>query len=446
MKKFLFGLIITTLLIVGCVPKQTNPPQISGEIKDIAVNLVTDLSKGEFTKAVNEYHYTVEMKKVVNEQFMQEQLWQPLIKAYGAFETITGTTASQTQGYDVISVKTTFTKAKLNLNIVFDQNKLIAGINYTPDLETETAKIPSGVIETEIKFGQKEWELPGTLTTPKKEGKYPVLLLVHGSGPNDRDETIGANKPFRDLAWGLAQKGIATLRYDKRTLVYQDKLTTANLKNFTVEEETIEDAVLAIEYLSNHKQINHQKIYVLGHSLGGTLIPRIAEKASDAAGFIIMTGAVTPLEDLIVEQIKYISALDGLSAQDKQTISAYEKMRNNVKQLNKNSRIEPAQLFGIPSAYWLDLKDYEPAKRARKIEKPLLLLQGERDYQVPPRELKLWQKELKDKKNVRFISYPDLNHLFMIGEDKSTPQEYNLVGHVENKVIEDIANWIISIK
>ena len=446
MKKILFGLIITTLLIVGCVPKQTNPPQIGDKIKDIAVKLVTDLSQGEFAKAANEYHYTTEMKKVINEQFMREQLWQPLIQTYGAFETITGTTASPTQGYDVISVKTTFAQAKLNLNIVFDQNKLIAGINYTPDLETETAKIPSGVIETEIKFGQKEWELPGTLTTPEKEGKYPVLVLVHGSGPNDRDETIGANKPFRDLAWGLAQKGVATLRYDKRTFVYRDKLTTANLQNFTVKEETIADALQAIEYLSKQEQIDPQKIYVLGHSLGGTLIPRIAKKASSAAGFIIMAGAVTPLEDLIVEQIKYISALDGLSTQDKQTISTYEKMRTNVKQLNKNSRTEPAQLFGIPSAYWLDLKDYEPAKLARKIEKPLLLLQGERDYQVPPRELQLWKKELADKKNVRFLSYPDLNHLFMKGEGKSTPQEYNLVGHVANKVLEDIANWIINIK
>ncbi|MDD2432445.1 MAG: DUF3887 domain-containing protein [Clostridia bacterium] len=182
MKKLFFNLMAIILLLVGCVPQQASPPQISGKIKDIAVELVTDLSKGEFAKAANEYHYTAEMKKIVTEQFMREQLWQPLIQTYGAFETITGTVASPTQGYDAISVKTTFAQAKLNLNIVFDQNKLIAGINYTPDLEAETTQIPAGVKETEIKFGQKEWELPGTLQLLKK--RVNILCLFSYMAPD----------------------------------------------------------------------------------------------------------------------------------------------------------------------------------------------------------------------------------------------------------------------
>ncbi|NLO76578.1 MAG: alpha/beta fold hydrolase [Clostridia bacterium] len=443
MKKFLLGFLLLGLLTVtSCSQKQNTPSPNNEAIENIAVNLVTDMSKGEFNKAANEYSYTAEMKKVISAQFLQEQIWEPLTNAYGAFQAITGTTASQAQGYDIISVKTNFAKAKLNLNIVFDENKVIAGINYTPDQEAISENIPSGVKETEIKFGKKEWELPGTLTTPEKTGKYPVVILVHGSGPNDRDETILATKPFRDLAWGLAQKGIATLRYDKRTFVYQKKLATADPEDFTVEEEVIEDVLLAVDYATTLKQVDPQNIFVLGHSLGGTLIPRIAKKTDKAVGFIIMAGAVTPLEDLIVEQIKYISSLDGLSANDKQTIATYEKMRTNVKQLTPNSQTKPADLFGTPAAYWLDLKNYQPAKVARNIKKPLLLLQGERDYQVPPRELQLWKNELANKKNVQFISYPNLNHLFVKGEGKSTPQEYSLVGYVEKKVIEDIANWI----
>lgn len=443
MKKLFLGILLLSLFsLQSCSAQENTPSPNAGAIKDIAVNLVTDLSKNNYDKAANEYSYTAEMKKVISAQFLQEQIWDPLTNAYGAFQAITGTTASQAQGYDIISVKTAFKKANLNLNIVFDKNKVIGGINYTPDQDAETEKIPQGIKESEIKFGKNEWTLPGTLTTPEEAGKYPLIILVHGSGPNDRDETIGGTKPFRDLAWGLAQRGVATLRYDKRTLVYQAKLATSDLENFTVEEEVIEDALLAVDYATTVEQVDPQNIYVLGHSLGGTLIPRIAAKATKAAGFIIMAGAVTPLEDLIVEQIKYISALDGLSANDEQTITTYEKMRTNIKQLTPNSQAKPAELFGTPVAYWLDLKAYQPAKFAQKIKKPLLLLQGERDYQVPPRELQLWKNELSNKKNVHFISYPHLNHLFIKGEGKSTPQEYNLIGHMENKVIEDIANWI----
>ena len=442
MKNLLLGILLFSLFTLSsCSQKQDVQSSNSGAIEDIAVNLVTDFSKGEFDKAANEYSYTAEMKKIISAQFLQEQVWDPLTNSYGAFQSINGTATTQAQEYDIISVKTAFEKAKLNLNIVFDKNKVIAGINYTPDQDA-AEKIPQGVKETEIKFGKKEWELPGTLTTSENTSKCPVVILVHGSGPNDRDETILATKPFRDLAWGLAQKGIATFRYDKRTFVYQEKLATTDLEAFTVEEEVIEDALLAVEYAATLKQIDSEKIYVLGHSLGGTLIPRIAEKANKATGFIIMAGAVTPIEDLAVEQIEYISSLDGLTADDEKTIAAYEKMRSNIKQLTPNSQAKPSELFGTPAAYWLDLKAYQPAKIARNIKKPLLLLQGERDYQVPPRELQLWKKELSSKKNVQFVSYPNLNHLFVKGEGKSTPQEYSLVGHVENKVIEDIANWI----
>jgi dienelactone hydrolase len=350
-KRFLHGLLVLSLLLVAsCSPKQ-EPPQINEDIEDIAVKLVTDLSKEDFAKAANEYTYTAEMKKVISEKFFKEQVWDPIIKAYGAFQKITGTTASKAQGYDIISVKTTFEKANLNLNIVFNQNKVIAGINYTPDQDAATEKVPQGVKETEIKFGEKEWELPGTLTTPEKSGKYPIVILVHGSGPNNRDETIGATKPFRDLAWGLAQKGIATLRYDKRTFVYQEKLASVNTEDFTVEEETITDAVLAVNFAATLEQVDPQKIYVLGHSLGGTLIPRIAEKATKAAGFIILAGAVTPLEDLFIEQVEYITSLDGLSAEDKEMIATYKKMRSNVKELTPNSQTKPADLFGAPPSY-----------------------------------------------------------------------------------------------
>lgn len=315
----------------------------------------------------------------------------------------------------------------------------------TPNAANSTSEapditLPENIEEREITFGKKGWELPGILTTPKGDDKFPVVILVHGSGPNDRDETIGPNKPFRDIAWGLAQKGIASIRYDKRTNVYGKKM--ASDPNLTVYEETVEDAVQAELFVQMNSNFICEGTYILGHSLGGYLIPRIAQE-SEASGYIIVAGPVTPLEDLMVEQVTYIGNLDGsLSKDEERTIKAYEIMRDNIKSLTKDSKLAPFQLVNAPASYWLDLKDYRPAELAKDMESPLLILQGERDYQIPMREFELWQQALEDKKNVTFKSYAGLNHLLMYGTEKSSPEEYNVPGRVDQRVIDDISIWI----
>ena len=132
-------------------------------------------------------------------------------------------------------------------------------------------------------------------------------MLVHGSGPNDRDETLGPNKPFRDLAWGLADRGIAVLRYDKRTSVYGGKM--AGNKNLTVREETIDDALLAVKLLRGRPDIDPKRIFILGHSLGGMVAPRIGADDPSLAGLIILAGATRPLPDVAREQLEYIASL-----------------------------------------------------------------------------------------------------------------------------------------
>src|SRR5690606_33004513 len=135
---------------------------------------------------------------------------------------------------------------------------------------------PARFSEREATVGSGTWALPGTLTLPKKEGKFPAVILVHGSGPNDRDETLGPNKPFRDLAHGLATRGIAVLRYDKRTLVHPKALASEVGAALTLREETIDDALAAAALLRTIPEVDASKIFVVGHSLGGTAIPRIA--------------------------------------------------------------------------------------------------------------------------------------------------------------------------
>src|SRR5262249_57372826 len=119
-------------------------------------------------------------------------------------------------------------------------------------------------------------------------GPFPGVGLAHGSGPNDRDETIAQNKPFKDLALGLASRGIAVLRYDKRTKVYPAKM--AGLAGLTVKDEVVDDAIAAASMLRSQPRIDPARVFVLGHSLGGMLVPRIAAADAKLAGVIVMAG------------------------------------------------------------------------------------------------------------------------------------------------------------
>jgi dipeptidyl aminopeptidase/acylaminoacyl peptidase len=270
------------------------------------------------------------------------------------------------------------------------------------------------------------------------------VVLVHGSGPNDRDETIETNKPFKDIAWGLASHGIAVLRYDKRTLVHVNLFTPDVLKNLTLQEETIDDALLAVQLLRSRKEVDPLKIYMLGHSLGAIAAPRIGEQDPSIAGLIIMAAPTRPLEDIYIEQLKYVFGLQASMTDTEKTYLAHEEKKAAlVKSPDLTTDTPGSELpMGISGTYWLDIRNYNPATTAATLTIRMLVLQGGRDYQVTPDNLDGWNAALSGKTNATIKLYPDLNHLFISGTGKSTPEEYSLPGHVAEEVIQDIAAWI----
>ena len=287
-----------------------------------------------------------------------------------------------------------------------------------------------------------EWALPATLTLPKGRGPFPAVVLVHGSGPNDRNETQGPNKPFQDLAWGLGTQGIAVLRYDKRTFAHPGKLST--LPNLTVKEETVDDVLAAVALLRQTKDIDPKRIFVLGHSLGGMLVPRIglADK-SDIAGFIILAGATRPLEDEWVRQFEYVYSLDGpMTAQEKAEIEEYKRQATRIKQLTPADASGKELLLHVPASYWVDLRGYSPPAAALKLKQPLLILQGERDYNVTMDAFRDWQQALAKRAHTSFKSYPKLDHLFLEGTGPATPADYARPRNIPKYVVDDIATWI----
>jgi dienelactone hydrolase len=269
--------------------------------------------------------------------------------------------------------------------------------------------------------------------------------LVHGSGPNDRDETIGPNKPFKDLAWGLASQGIAVLRYDKRTNAHASQFTPELISKLTVQEETIDDALLAAQLLGQTDKINPQRVYVLGHSLGATLAPRIGQQDPALAGLVMMAGINRPLEDVVLDQFNYILNLDGeLDSQESAQLQALQTQVANAKSPDLSDSTPPDDLpLGMPAAYMRDLQGYVPAETAKNLAMPLLVLQGGRDYQVSPvLDFESLKRTLASKANTEFKLYPELNHLFIAGEGPSQPAEYEVAGHVSPQVITDIAAWL----
>lgn len=284
--------------------------------------------------------------------------------------------------------------------------------------------------ERDVALGDDPFKLPGTLTLPTGSGPFPAVVLVHDTGPNDRDETVGAVKMFRDLAEGLASRGIAVLRYEKRTKLYGSKVTGSS---YTAYDETVDDAVSAVDVLRKQPEVNGQKIFVLGHGLGGYLAPRIAEDAK-ANGIIILSANERPLEDVILEQAS------GLKLPDKE-MADIKAAAARAKTVQEADEDQP-NVLGLPVAYWVSLKGYDPIQTARKLSVPVLVLVGDRDPQVSTGEFNLWTSGLNGQKGASTKTYPGLNHSFVAGQGKSTEAEYRKPGHAEAAMIDDIAAFV----
>jgi dienelactone hydrolase len=443
MKKSFFLLLSFLWLTMSVVLGQETASSTTNNSERLARDFVSLLAQQEFSKAEDKFDDT--MKTAVPPDKLKT-IWIDLLKTAGAFQKMEAARMEAIKQYQVVFVTCQFQKQRLDVKVVIDKTNRIAGLFFVPcqiaEYRLPDYAKPSLFMDRQVTVGTGQWALPGTLSLPVGKGPFPAVILVHGSGPNDRDESIGANKPFRDLASGLASKGVAVLRYEKRTKQYAAKLA-ASLEGFTVKEETITDALEAVSLLRKTEGIDPNRVFVLGHSLGGMLVPRIGTGNSDIAGFIIMAGAARPLEDLMLEQTLYQASLAGeLSAEDKSKIEEVKRQVAAVKNLSSASPSKGLLLYA-PTSYWLDLQGYNPATVAKTLKQPMLILQGEQDCQVNLKDdFEKWQQALSDRKDVMLKSYPALNHLFMEVHGKSTGAEYEQAGHVAEVVVNDIATWI----
>jgi dienelactone hydrolase len=383
-------------------------------------DIVELLRDGRFTE-IHEL-FTSQLRSLATPEVLQSG-WTTVLAQHGEF--VAAGPAVTEQGMTRIPLE--FANGRLTLVIASGPNGL-GGLQFAPAAAAEPIAPwePPSYVDTSLFDDVPLDEVSGTLSLPHGSGPWPAVVLLGGSGSHDRDETIGRNKPLKDVAWGLASRGIAVLRLDKRPR-----------QVVTVYDEYAPAAVAAVGLLRQRNDIG--RVYVLGHSLGGTVAPRIAAACPDIDGLILFAGGAQPLHRAMLRQFRHIGAPEA-------TIEAVARQADLVDSPDLSDATPAAELpFGVPASYWLDLRAYDAPATAAALEIPILLCQGARDYQVTVADdLALWQETLGGRDKVTVRVYEADNHLFFPGSGPSTPAEYEPAQHVDPEVIADLAEWLTS--
>ncbi len=387
--------------------------------------------------------FNSQMLSAVSEDTLRQKVG-PQFEALGKPASFGSPLVQKVQNVSAVIFPGKFPAGNFNIVVSVDNAGKVAGLFLRPGQGTAQGpalalprpawkppaySIPANFRERNVTVVSGSFNLPGVLTVPVTACRHPAVVLVQGSGPSDRDESAFAYKPFRDLAEGLASRGIVVLRYDKRTFAYQPP---PSLQGFTAEAETVDDALSALGLLRNQPEVDANRVFLLGHSFGGYLAPRIAQKDGRLAGIVIMSGNSRPLEDVLLEQNQYA----GANAQQLQDIEHQVASVKAVEPGDTNS------YFGLPASYWLDLKGYDPVAQARALRCRLLVLQGGRDFQLSLEDYNRWKSGLASDRNATVLFYPALNHFLVPGTGNGSIAEYQKPGNVDLAIINEISNWV----
>ena len=421
------------------------------DVKEQARQFLELCQTGKFTQATA--NFDAKMTSVLGPAQL-EDLWKKLGQQLGPIEKMGPPRTDKVQSSTRVKIHCDFKNMPLDALVSFNAQGQIEGFFLVPAEKTAeaAANAPepsyadrSKFREDQLTVGAPEWPLPATLTRPLGVTSPPLVVLVHGSGPNDRDETLGPNTPFRDLAHGLATRGIAVLRYDKRTFAHKQKLVKDGLhKTYTIKEEVLDDVLATLTKARGLSGIDTNRLFVLGHSGGGSLAPLIAQRDGKLAGIILMAASSRPMEEVLREQLQYVKTAD---ADQSEAVTKIEKDVEKVfKGIKAGTARDDETVLGASVKYWKSWQTVDPARMAASIKGlPVLVLQGGRDYQSTQADLERFRTALRGRPNTLFHLYPDLNHLFQKGKGKAVPKEYFQPGSVDQRVIEDIVRWVRSI-
>lgn len=401
-----------------------------------AKKLVEQLTKGQYGEAVK--GFGPKLTRAMPKDKL-EAAWKQLLAQAGEFQSAGAVTLEPAGAeFTVVYVDCKFSKGPFRVKAAYDLKERQEGLFFVPGEAVSWAAPPyadaAKFDERPVVVKSNGVDLPGFLTVPKGDGPFPAVVLVHGSGPADADESVGAIKVFKDLAQGLSSHGVLVLRYTKRTKVVTTQVAT-------VEDEVIDAVRAAVTLLSTTKEADPKQLTVVGHSQGAYLAPRIAKEVKGIKAIVMLAAPARSIDALLEEQLDYLTR----NADPKMREDLLAKQKKFKEQIHSQA-LKPEDDVPFPvggvgkGKYYLDLRSYDPVKTVAALGVPAMLLQGGRDYQVSPeRDFGLYKQALTGKSNVVLRLFPSLNHLMVGGTGASTPAEYDQPGHVDVDVVTAIA-------
>lgn len=441
----MFRWLLSIALIAMMAAAQASP---SEDAVVVATRFLDQLDKDEFNNATGQM--TAEAQAAITSQQLQ-QIWESLPKQLGRFTERGEPIVEESDDLTLVIVPLRYQLATVEAAIAINATGRIAGFHLRPSSVKNQTHQPAesgsktgsvdAYVETEVLVGNPGKSLPGTLTIPiaRTASRRAAVVIIHGSGPLDRDGSVGASAPYKDIARGLAKKGIISLRFDKRSLVRPEEFQG---KEFTVNDEVVDDAIEAVQLLKRTDGIDPSQVYIFGHSLGGFVAPLIASEARNIAGLILFAAPARSPLTLLQEQSAYLAELDGtVDEQERKKLQELASTVSAIRSPTPDKAALPA-LLGVPVSYWRSLEEIDPLELTASLALRVLVLHGQRDYQVGRPDWSLWEEGLKGSPHVQFKRYPDLNHLGITGTGRSSPAEYLKEGAVDTRLISDIAKWI----
>jgi esterase/lipase len=428
--------LLAALLLISTLSFSQNVISLFGK-----ANEFFDLLETEKYDTAHQYFDVKEQAKITPENL--KQLWTGIKQKLGKIQFL-DVIQSKTQGeFFAVTLEGKFERDKQNFVLLFNKSEKLVGLFLPPNAIVYTKPFYADTTlytEKMVYLTSGTHTLAAIVTTPKNKINFPMVVLVHGSGPNDMDETIGPNKPFKDIAVGLATKGIASFRYVKRTTLYGVEFQKA----FTVKEEVTDDALAAIAMAKTIKGVNLKSIFIFGHSLGGMLAPKLATLAPDLKGIVLAAAPARKLTDVIIDQNKYFAT------QIKDTTGTLEKKLQAALTEVERSRISSlgtmkpdSMIVGLPAAYWVNLNTYDQVATAKKlVTQRIFVIQGGKDFQIGETDYNIWAEALGKKPNVKLKFYSEINHLLSPQLEKGNSQQYQVMVNVSESVINDLAAWI----
>ncbi len=448
----LFGFALAILIASAPVGgTEATSAAASSDYASLGAVIARQLGTGRLSAV--ERRFSAQLVKVLSPRALasQSQEWRA---TSGDFVVVRSSSVLEQAGeYHVVVVTCSFKRAANdNVLVTFDRGGKVVGLYFGPK-PTDAAKdwtAPEYASvrrfrEIAVTVNSGPWYLPGMLTLPAGDGPFPAVVLIPGSPPLDEDATVGPNKMFKDLAWGLANRGIAVLRYTKRTHQFGAGLGNGPLSSFSLRDEVSDDAGAAVGLLARRREVDHLRIYLLGHSLGGFAAPAVAAANSRVAGIIAMGAPATQLLTTFRQQVETRAMAGGDEGADAaRVVPTLEKLKDGGFAAG-----DVVSLFGnrSPVSYWLSVRDYEPATAAAQLAIPVLILSAGHDASAPD-AFDDWKRALAGHDNATLKFYPQLFHLFMpsaaTAMGKDAPEDWGRPSHVSAEVVDDVQAWISS--